>query len=113
MGMANRPLGKSGIEASALGFGCWAIGGPFTMLGQPDGWGDVDDLESIDAIHLAMDLGVTLFDTADAYGTGHSEEVLGKALRGRRGRAVVATKGGFVHDAQRREIGRASCRERV
>jgi aryl-alcohol dehydrogenase-like predicted oxidoreductase len=104
MDMAKRPLGRSGIGVSALGFGCWAIGGPFTMFGQPDGWGDVDDLETIDAVHMALDMGVTLFDTADAYGTGHSEEVLGLSLRGRRAGAVIATKGGYVHDAAQRAL---------
>lgn len=104
MPMEQRTLGDQDLSVSALGFGCWAIGGPFTMFGQPDGWGDVDDRESIAAIHLAMELGVTLFDTADAYGTGHSEEVLGKALQGRRERAVIATKGGFVHDRSTRNL---------
>ena len=63
--MEQRKLGESGIATSALGLGCWAIGGPFTMEGHPDGWGQVDDAESIRAIHRAVDLGVTLFDTAE------------------------------------------------
>lgn len=106
MEMSKRVLGKSGIEVSALGFGCWAIGGPFTMFGQSDGWGEVDDGESIRAIHRAIELGVTFFDTSDAYGTGHSEEVLGQALAGMRNRVVIATKGGYVHDrAQRALVG--------
>ena len=88
-------LGNSGIAVSALGLGCWAIGGPFTMDGYQDGWGQVDDAESIRAIRRAVELGVTLFDTADAYGTGHSEEVLGAALKGVRHEVVIATKGGF------------------
>ena len=104
MAMEKRWLGNQGLAVSALGFGCWAIGGPLTMFGQPDGWGEVDDQESIAAIHQAMELGVTLFDTADAYGTGHSEEVLGKALKGRRDSAVIATKGGFVYDRQLRAL---------
>lgn len=99
-----RQLGRSGIEVSALGLGCWAIGGPFTMFGTPDGWGQVDDAESIRAIHAALDIGVTFFDTADAYGAGHSEEVLGQALADRRDRAVIATKFGFTHDADRRDL---------
>ena len=75
-----RVLGRSGIEVSAMGLGCWAIGGPFWRGDVPIGWGDVDDNESVAAIHKALDLGVTFFDTADVYGTGHSEEVLAAFL---------------------------------
>jgi len=104
MEMSKRKLGKSGIEVSPLGFGCWAIGGLFTMFGRPDGWGMVDDNVSVRAIRRAVELGVTLFDTADAYGTGHSEEILGRALRGVRQNVVTATKGGYVHDRQARAL---------
>ena len=97
-------LGGSGIAVSPLGLGCWAIGGPFTMDGHQDGWGQVDDAESIRAIHRAVELGVTLFDTADAYGTGHSEEVLGKALKPVRREVVIATKGGFTYDREQRAL---------
>ena len=62
--MEQRRLGDSGIAVSALGLGCWAIGGPFTMDGRQDGWGQVDDAESIRALRRAVELGVTLFDTA-------------------------------------------------
>ncbi len=94
-----RTLGRSGIQVSALGLGCWAIGGQFyNEQGQPLGWGDVNDDESIRAIHCAMDWGINFFDTADAYGAGHSEEVLGQALKGRRDQVVIATKFGNVHD---------------
>ncbi len=99
-----RKLGRTGRSASAVGLGCWAIGGPFTLDGRNDGWGDVDDAQSIRAIHLALDLGATLFDTADAYGTGHSEEVLGAALDGRRQDVVIATKFGFTYEADRRAL---------
>lgn len=102
--MEQRKLGESGIATSALGLGCWAIGGPFTMEGHPDGWEQVDDAESIRAIRRAVDLGVTLFDTADAYGTGHSEEMLGKAVKGIRHEVVLATKGGFTYDHERRAL---------
>jgi aryl-alcohol dehydrogenase-like predicted oxidoreductase len=99
-----RQLGKSGIQVSAMGLGCWAIGGPFTnMEGVPVGWSDVDDNESIRAIHRALDLGVNFFDTADVYGTGHSEEILGKALMGRRDKVVIATKFGNVFDSETRQ----------
>ncbi|MFI1361857.1 aldo/keto reductase [Streptomyces griseochromogenes] len=88
-----------GIEVSALGFGCWAIGGEWQSAdGQPLGWGRVDDEESVRAIHRALDLGVTFFDTADTYGAGHSERVLGRALGKRRADVVVATKWGNVFD---------------
>jgi len=84
--MQKRTLGNTGIEVSALGMGCWAIGGPFWSGTQPLGWGEVDDDESIRAVRRALDLGVTFFDTADVYGTGHSERILGRALAGRRAR---------------------------
>lgn len=102
--MENRMLGGSGIFVSPLGLGGWAIGGPFTLDGHQDGWGQVDDAESIRAIHRAVDLGVTLFDTADAYGTGHSEEVLGKALKELRHDVVIATKSGFTYDREQRAL---------
>ncbi|MEU1042901.1 aldo/keto reductase [Streptomyces sp. NPDC005551] len=100
---ARRTLGRSGIEVSALGFGCWAIGGEWSSAdGQPLGWGRVDDEESVRAVRRALDLGVTFFDTADAYGAGHSERVLGRALGKRRADVVVATKWGNVIDEDRR-----------
>jgi aryl-alcohol dehydrogenase-like predicted oxidoreductase len=87
---------------SALGLGCWAIGGPFDRIegGQraPMGWGQIDDAESIRAIHRALDLGITFFDTANNYGAGHSERVLGRALAGRRSGVVIATKFGSIFD---------------
>jgi aryl-alcohol dehydrogenase-like predicted oxidoreductase len=99
-----RILGQSGIEVSDIGFGCWAIGGPVTIDGEPDGWGAVDDGESAAAIRRALDLGVTFFDTADVYGAGHSEQVLGRALSGRRDDVVIATKFGYTFDTDRRAI---------
>ncbi|WP_020519024.1 aldo/keto reductase [Catelliglobosispora koreensis] len=98
-----RTLGRSGIEVSALGFGCWAIGGPFWAGEQPLGWGAVDDDESIQAIHRALDLGVTFFDTASNYGAGHSERVLGKALQGRRDDVVIASKFGYTFIEESRQ----------
>jgi aryl-alcohol dehydrogenase-like predicted oxidoreductase len=98
-----RTLGRSGIEVSALGFGCWAIGGEWQDTdGQPLGWGKVDDEESVRAVHRALDLGVTFFDTADTYGAGHSERVLGRAIGKRRADVVVATKWGNVFDEETR-----------
>ena len=99
-----RKLGRSGIEVSALGMGCWAIGGPFFEKGTPLCCGEVDDDVSIRAIHRALDLGVNFFDTANVYGAGHSERVLARALAGRRGEAVIATKFNAVFDESTREV---------
>lgn len=99
-----RKLGRSGIEVSALGMGCWAIGGPFWAGETPLGWGEVDDAESTRAIHAALELGVTLFDTANVYGAGHSERVLGRALGERRSQVVVATKFSNVFDENTRQV---------
>jgi aryl-alcohol dehydrogenase-like predicted oxidoreductase len=99
-----RPLGQSGIQVSAMGLGCWAIGGPFWRGQTPAGWGEVDDDESIAAIQRALDLGVTFFDTADVYGAGHSERVLGRALAGRRHQVVIATKFANIFDESTRQI---------
>jgi aryl-alcohol dehydrogenase-like predicted oxidoreductase len=102
--MMKRTLGRSGIEVSALGLGCWAIGGVWQWLDGPGGWGQVDDDESIRAIHTALDNGINFFDTAANYGTGHSERILGKALAGRRQEAVIATKFGFVVDEDKKQV---------
>ena len=99
-----RVLGRSGIEVSALGMGCWAIGGPFWSGETPLGWGEVDDEESIRAVHTALDLGVNFFDTANVYGAGHSERVLGRALAGRRSDIVIATKFNALFDESQRII---------
>jgi aryl-alcohol dehydrogenase-like predicted oxidoreductase len=95
--MFTRTLGRSGIEVSAMGMGCWAIGGPWWWSdGRAMGWSRVDDAESIRAIHAALDMGVNLFDTAANYGCGHSERILGQAISGRRDKVVIATKFGHV-----------------
>ncbi|GGM17341.1 aldo/keto reductase [Streptomyces fumigatiscleroticus] len=100
-----RSLGRSGIEVSALGFGCWAIGGEWWSAdGQPLGWGKVDDEEAVRAVRRALDLGVTFFDTADVYGAGHSERLLGRALGRRRADVVVATKWGNLFDERTRTL---------
>ncbi len=99
-----RTLGRSGIEVSALGLGCWAIGGPFWAGETPLGWGEVDDNESIRAIHAALDMGINFFDTANVYGAGHSERVLGRALAGRRSQVVIATKFNAVFDEETRQV---------
>jgi len=99
-----RTLGRSGIKISALGMGCWAIGGPFWSGETPNGWGEVDDDESIRAIHAALDGGVNFFDTANVYGTGHSERVLAQALGGKRANVVIATKFNAVFDETTRQV---------
>lgn len=88
-----RTIGKSGVEASAVGLGTWAIGGWM--------WGGTDEKQSIDAIQASLDAGVSLIDTAPAYGLGRSEEIVGKALKGRRDKAVIATKCGLVWHTQK------------
>jgi len=99
-----RKLGQSDIEVSAIGMGCWAIGGPWTIHGNQAGWGEVDDDESIRAIHAALDLGVNFFDTAANYGCGHSERVLGQAVSGRRDQVVLATKFGYMVDEETKRV---------
>jgi aryl-alcohol dehydrogenase-like predicted oxidoreductase len=99
-----RKLGRSGIEISALGMGCWAIGGPFWEGETPLGWGEVDDDESIQAVHAAFDQGVTFFDTANVYGAGHSERVLARAFEGIRSKVVIATKFSALFDEATRKV---------
>ena len=82
-----------------LGLGCWAIGGPFWAGEQPLGWGEVDDAESRRALRAGFDAGVRFFDTADVYGCGRSERVLGEALADVRDQVVIATKFGNTFDA--------------
>ncbi|MCP4284256.1 MAG: aldo/keto reductase, partial [Gammaproteobacteria bacterium] len=105
--MLKRKLGRSNIEVSAMGLGCWAIGGPNLRTSDGEnfsqmGWGEVDDVESIRAIHAALDLGINFIDTANNYGAGHSESVVGEALKGRRDKVVVATKFGSVFDEEKK-----------
>lgn len=102
--MMKKTLGRTNIQVSPLGLGCWAIGGAFTLDGLADGWGEVDDRESVAAIHAAIDGGVNFFDTADAYGAGHSERVLGEAVQGRRDKVVIATKFGFTNNEATKEV---------
>ncbi len=100
--MSQRTLGRSEIKVSPMGLGCWAIGGPWKWLDGEGGWGDIDDNESVRAIHAALDLGINFFDTAANYGTGHSERMLARALEGKRDKAVIATKFGFnVNEAKK------------
>jgi aryl-alcohol dehydrogenase-like predicted oxidoreductase len=88
--MDTRPLGRDGLATSAIGFGC---------MGLSQGYGPTDEAAAVRVIQRALDLGVTLVDTAMSYGEGANERLLGRALAGRRERAVVATKFGIVRDA--------------
>jgi aryl-alcohol dehydrogenase-like predicted oxidoreductase len=100
--MEKRKIGD--VEVSPMGIGTWAIGGPFWSGGEPWGWGEADDAESIRAIQAALDAGVTLIDTADVYGAGHAEEIISRALAGRQDQAVVATKWGNTFDSATRHV---------
>ncbi|MGA9760947.1 MAG: aldo/keto reductase [Gaiellaceae bacterium] len=99
-----RTLGRSGIEVSALGLGCWGISGTWTWQGRQIGYGRIDEKESIRAIRAAIDLGVSFFDIGDCYGAGRGERTLGKAIAGRTGEVVVSTKFGNVFDEARSEL---------
>jgi len=102
--VSQRMLGRSDIQVSPMGLGCWAIGGLWYWLDGPGGWGDIDDNESVRAIHAALDLGINFFDTAANYGTGHSERILARGLEGKRDKAVIATKFGFVVDEAAKRV---------
>ncbi len=92
-----------GSVIPALGLGCWAIGGTWSAGDTPLGWGDVDDAESIRSIHVAVDNGIQFFDTAQAYGLGHSERVLGTALKGL-GNVKIGTKVGITIDETAKQL---------
>ena len=93
--MKIRPLGPSGLQASVVGLGTWVLGGGTTWGREPD------DQESIRAIHTALDAGINLIDTAPAYGWGRSETIVGRAIRDRRDRVILATKCGLWTDDDR------------
>src|SRR6516165_679871 len=89
-------LGRSGLIVPALGLGC---------MGMSDFYGDGEEAESIATIHRAIELGVTFLDTADIYGIGRNEELVGKAIKDRRGGVVVATKFGNIRKADGTFVG--------
>ena len=103
--MQYRPFGTTGLEVSAMGFGCWPMAG--------DRYGAIEDDEAIAAVRRALDLGVTCFDTAPGYGAGHSEEVLGRALGGRRKEIVLVTKCGIYFPPGSNTTSRDSSRANV
>src|SRR5919109_98434 len=84
--MEKRTLGRNGVEVSAIGLGC---------MSMSEFYGTADETESIATIHRALELGVSFLDTADAYGVGRNEELVGRAIRGKRDRFVIATKFGI------------------
>jgi aryl-alcohol dehydrogenase-like predicted oxidoreductase len=93
--MKYRKFGKTDLKVSEIGFGAWAIGGN-AMIGETAiGWGQADDDTSLKAIRAAIDAGINFFDTADIYGLGHSEDLLGQELQGNKD-VVIATKVGNV-----------------
>jgi aryl-alcohol dehydrogenase-like predicted oxidoreductase len=91
--MQFRKFGNTGLTVSEIGFGAWAIGGNAMVGNTPIGWGKADDASSVAAIHKALDCGINFFDTADFYGLGHSENLLGKHLAGNK-EIIIATKVG-------------------
>ena len=93
--MLYRKFGNTDLVVSEIGFGTWAIGGGAMIGSTAIGWGDTDDDVSIKAIHTALDAGINFFDTADIYGLGHSEELLGKTI-GNKKEVIIATKVGNV-----------------
>lgn len=97
--MRYRTLGRTGLKVSEVGFGAWAIGGN----DHGNSYGPTNDRVSVAAVERAIDLGCTFFDTADVYGWGHSEEVLGEALADHRQDVAIATKvgGDFYHGGVR------------
>src|SRR5579862_6828939 len=102
--MEPRSLGNQGLVVSALGLGC---------MGMSWGYGQRDEAESVATIHEAIDLGITIFDTAEVYGPYENEKLVGKALAGRRDRVVIATKFGFKIGEDRKTAGTDSRPEHV
>ncbi len=107
--MQTRTLGHSGLKPSTIGLGTWAMGGGDWKFG----WGPQDDQASIAAIHAAIDAGINWIDTAAIYGHGHSERVVGEAIKDRRQDVIIATKCGRVWEGDSREIGKSLRRESI
>lgn len=93
--MLKRRIGTTELEASVIGYGCWVISGS-------DFWTGTGDESSVKAVQTAFDMGINFFDVAPVYGFGHAEELLGKALKGKRDKVIIASKCGLVWDDQKR-----------
>ncbi|GGK49315.1 aldo/keto reductase [Salinarimonas ramus] len=109
--LAERRLGSTQEVVGGLGLGTWALGGPWSAAegahyapGTPLGYGAQDEAESLRVIHAALDHGIRLIDVANLYGAGAAERLVGKALRGRAGRALVAARFGHSYDPQSRTL---------
>ena len=108
--MNYRPLGGTGLTVSEIGFGTWGIGG--ATKGAVS-YGPTDDAQSRLALRRALDLGITFFDTADLYGYGHSETLLGEAFKGVRDKVVIASKVGFLDQSGRQDFSPAHIRKSI
>ena len=106
--MIYKTLGKTGIKISAIGCGCWQLGGPLNIAGRAFGYGNFDEIKGRQAIRFACERGVTFFDTADFYGLGKSETILGQELGGLRKKVIISSKVGFVADQKQGVVKDAS-----
>ncbi|MDR4497539.1 MAG: aldo/keto reductase [Candidatus Scalindua sp.] len=107
--MEERKIGETSLAVSAVGLGCWAIGGDTWRNGKSCGWTGIDNEESIKAIRRALALGANFIDTADLYGCGHSEHLIARAIEGRRDQVIIATKFGFQIDETTRTTTGQKC----
>jgi aryl-alcohol dehydrogenase-like predicted oxidoreductase len=94
--MRYRAIGQTDLSVSEVSLGCWTLGGRSWSDGRPTGWKDVDEAEAVNAVHHALDRGVNHFDNADAYGDGHAERLLARALGSRSNEVVIASKVGHL-----------------
>jgi aryl-alcohol dehydrogenase-like predicted oxidoreductase len=106
--MRSRPLGRTGIAVSEIGFGAWGIGG---ATPGATSYGRTDDAASLRALNAAIACGINFFDTSNVYGYGHSEELLGQALRARRDKVVIATKAGLYRYGEAADFSAAHIRK--
>jgi aryl-alcohol dehydrogenase-like predicted oxidoreductase len=102
--MRYRKLGRTAIPVSEIGLGTWSIGGSVPLGGVPTGYGAVPESEALRGLARGLELGVSFFDTSDAYGLGRAERLLGRAVAERRGQVALATKAGWVPDGQERWV---------
>ncbi len=98
--MQYRKFGSTNLEVSEIGFGAWAIGGGAMVGDTAIGWGDANDQESVAALHAALDAGINFFDTADIYGLGHSETLIGKTISNEKSAIIASKVGNVARDGQ-------------